>query len=356
MDRIEVSAPGKLVLFGEYAVLFGAPAAVAAVNRRAVVTLRPFAGNGWEFAAPGLVAQRARLEVEPDNTVRWHDEKLGRDAFGLIDKLLWEIAETGSIDLVNMPPLTATLDTRAFFESAGGWESKLGIGSSAALTVAFATALEAWAGGSPTTVTEGRLQELVNLHRGVQDGAGSGIDVAASLLGGVVRFRLAGDRSVAEAGPMFLPGDLRMVFVWTGRAAITGDFLGRLQTRREEVPQEINPILDELGAVSSVGVAALSDGDAEAFLDAVDAFWGELDQLGDAIGMPILSESHRTLRKVAVDCSIHYKPSGAGGGDFGIGFATDSGALAEFMVRAETRGFRVLELGLDRTGLLRSPT
>ena len=42
MDRIEVSAPGKLILFGEYAVLFGAPAAVAAVDRRAVVTLLPF--------------------------------------------------------------------------------------------------------------------------------------------------------------------------------------------------------------------------------------------------------------------------------------------------------------------------
>ncbi len=150
MDVIEVSAPGKLVLFGEYAVLFGAPAAVVAVDRRAIVTLRPFAGNGWEVAAPGLVAQRARLEVEPDNTVRWHDEKLGRDAFSLIDTLLRGIGDSGSIDLVNLPPLAATLDTRAFFESAGGWESKLGLGSSAALTVAFVSALEVWAGGGET--------------------------------------------------------------------------------------------------------------------------------------------------------------------------------------------------------------
>ncbi len=257
MDRIEVSAPGKLVLFGEYAVLFGAPAAVAAIDRRAVVTLRPFAGNGWEVAAPGLVAQRARLEVEPDNSVRWHDEKLGRDSFGLLDKLLRGIGESGSIDLVKLPPLAVTLDTRAFFESAGGWESKLGLGSSAALTVAFASALEIWAGGSPTAEAEGRLQELVNLHRGVQGGTGSGIDVAASLLGGVVRFQLAGDGSVAEAAPLVLPENLRMVFVWTGRAASTGDFLGRLRARREEAPQEVNAVLDELGAVSSHGVGAL---------------------------------------------------------------------------------------------------
>jgi mevalonate kinase len=49
MDVIEVSAPGKLVLFGEYAVLFRAPAAAAAVDRRAVVTLRPAGGR---HAAP----------------------------------------------------------------------------------------------------------------------------------------------------------------------------------------------------------------------------------------------------------------------------------------------------------------
>jgi len=356
MDVIEASAPGKLVLFGEYAVLFGAPAAVVAVDRRAIVTLRPFTGNGWEVAAPGLVAQRARLEVEPDNTVRWHDEKLGRDAFGLIDTLLRGIGDSGSIDLVNLPPLAATLDTRAFFESAGGWESKLGLGSSAALTVTFVSALEVWAGSGPITEKQGGLQELVDLHRGVQGGAGSGIDVAASLLGGIVRFRLADDGSVAEAAPLDLPQDLRMVFVWTGRAASTGDFLGRLRARREEVPQEVEPVLDELGAISLDGVGALAENDAEEFLDAVDAFWLALDQLGVVIGMPILSDEHLALRRIAVDCGVRYKPSGAGGGDFGIGFSTDDDRTAEFRSRAEAGGFHVLDLALDHSGLLGAST
>jgi len=348
---VEVTAPGKLVLFGEYAVLFGAPAAVAAIDRRAVVTLRPFAGSGWEVAAPGLVAQRARLEVEPDNTVRWHDEKLGRDAFGLIDTLLRGIGDSGSIDLVNLPPLAVTLDTRAFFESTGGWESKLGLGSSAALTVAFASALETWAAGEPTTETEGRLQRLVDLHRGVQGGAGSGIDVAASLLGGVIRFQLADDGSVAEAAPLDLPQDLRMVFVWTGRAASTGDFLGRLQARREESPREVDPVLDELGAVSSDGVAALGDSNTAGFLDAVDTFWRALDQLGIVIGMPILSDEHHALRRISVDSGVRYKPSGAGGGDFGIGFTTDPDAASSFASRAGANGYHVLDLSIDPTGL-----
>jgi phosphomevalonate kinase len=301
---------------------------VAAIDRRAVVTLRPFAGSGWEVAAPG---------------------------FGLIDTLLRGIGDSGSIDLVNLPSLAATLDTRAFFESAGGWETKLGLGSSAALTVAFVSALEVWAGDDLATEKEGRLQELVDLHRGVQRGAGSGIDVAASLLGGVIRYQLAGDGSVAEAAPLALPEILQMVFVWTGRSASTGDFLGRLRACRREEPQEVNPVLEELGVVSTDGVGILADGDAEGFLDVVDVFWRVLDQLGVAVGMPILSDEHHALRRIAVDCGVRYKPSGAGGGDFGIGFATDAAAAAEFTSRAEASGFRALELGIDHSGLLGSP-
>jgi len=354
MDCVEVSAPGKLILFGEYAVLFGAPAVVAAMDRRAVVTMRPFAGSGWEIAAPGLIARRARLEVEPDNTVRWHDEKLGRDAYGLIDQLLRGIGESGSIDLVKLPPLEAILDTRAFFESAGGWESKLGLGSSAALTVAFASALEVWAGDEATSEGTRRLQELVALHRGVQGGAGSGIDVAASFLGGVIRYQLAEDGSVTDAAPLALPENLRMVFVWTGRAASTGDFLGRLEARREEAPNEAEPVLDQLGTISSDGVEALAENDANGFLDAVDVFWGTLEQLGDVIAMPILSEEHRVLRQIAVDCGVRYKPSGAGGGDFGVGFTTDPDAATAFANCVGVGGFRLLDLSIDQNGLERS--
>ena len=79
-----------------------------------------------------------------------------------------------------------------------------------------------------------------------------------------------------------------------------------------------------------------------------------LDQLGTVIGMPILSEEHRALRRIAVDYGVRYKPSGAGGGDFGIGFSIDPDVAAEFKGRAEASGFRVLELGLDQSGLLRT--
>ena len=150
---------------------------------------------------------------------------------------------------------------------------------------------------------------------------------------------------------MDLPENLRPVFVWTGRSASTGDFLGRLHARRIEQPGEVDPVLDELGSVSATGVEALGGGDAEAFLDSVDGFWSMLDSLGDAIDMPILSDDHWHLRRIAQECGVRYKPSGAGGGDFGIGFAAEGQVADEFTDRAETAGYRAVELTVDHTGL-----
>ena len=49
---IEASAPGKMVLVGEYAVLEGSPALVSAVNREAKVRLELTEGRGICVNAP----------------------------------------------------------------------------------------------------------------------------------------------------------------------------------------------------------------------------------------------------------------------------------------------------------------
>ena len=64
--KIEVSAPGKLVLIGEYGVLFGAPAVVMAVDRRALVELRSADGTRWILTAPEVAPRSVEFEVSPD--------------------------------------------------------------------------------------------------------------------------------------------------------------------------------------------------------------------------------------------------------------------------------------------------
>jgi len=50
---VVASAPGKIVLSGEYAVLDGAPAIVMAVNRRARAALADVDGRVSQVRAPG---------------------------------------------------------------------------------------------------------------------------------------------------------------------------------------------------------------------------------------------------------------------------------------------------------------
>jgi len=348
--RVKVSAPGKMVLLGEYAVLFGAPAAVMAVNRRARVELAPSASNHWRLIAPGLAPEPVEFDIGEGGAVRWIDEDLG-ESFTLVERLLHELDAAGVVDLGRLTPLAATLDTREFFISRGDSRCKLGLGSSAALTVALASALVAWADDGRAPNADARwLQILVDLHRRMQGGLGSGIDVAASVYGGVLSFQLDEDSSVTTEQPITLPSDLRVLPIWTGRSASTSGFLERLEAGRAADQHGVDRAISRLGEVSEVGIDALEAGATSGFLDAVDDFWNALETLGREIEMPILSEEHRQLRRLAAECGVRYKPSGAGGGDLGSAFALDPVAMQEMAVCAEAEGFAVLDLETDPRG------
>jgi len=229
---------------------------------------------------------------------------------------------------------------------------KLGLGSSAALTVALVSALVGWsAAGSLPAAGAQWLQTLVSLHRRVQGGLGSGIDVAASLFGGTIEYRLQGEGSVATAAPIRLPEGLLFRCIWTGRSAATRSFLQQLEDTRRKDRGLVERSISRIADASRSGVDAVAAVSSSGFLDAVDHFWDALDGLGRAIGMPITSEEHRHLRRLARNAGVRYKPSGAGGGDFGLAFDTDPERLAAMAGRAEEAGYETVDLGLDPVGV-----
>ncbi len=121
-----VSAPGKMVLLGEYAVLFGAPALVAAVNRRASVVLGPSSTSRWTVSAPGLFDRPAEFEIDDDGTPRWRDEE-DRKHFILVDSLVRSLAKFSLVDLHASGPLEMVLDTQPFFEQGIQGVSRLAV-------------------------------------------------------------------------------------------------------------------------------------------------------------------------------------------------------------------------------------
>jgi phosphomevalonate kinase len=332
---IVASAPGKLVLLGEYAVLEGAPALVLAVDRRARVTLGSGAEGDWEIVSPTLGLQ-ARLQLR-DGNATWLDEAPAELEW--IATLLARLPQAPA-----RPPRRIELDSDAFHLDLEGARAKLGLGSSAALTVALLGALHRLAHAAPPT-----LGEAIEAHRAIQHGRGSGVDVAASLSGGLSRFELSGD--TAQLGAVRLPHGLRWCCVYSGRPASTSAMLATVAAWREREPTAFAQHTRELATISSRGIDALTANDAAAFLSSLHDYAAALARFGEAAGADIASCEHRAIAAIATECGCVYKSCGAGGGDVGVTFAVEDVRLRTFAGRVAQAGYPVIGLEADPKGL-----
>ncbi|MDH3638826.1 MAG: hypothetical protein OES09_10250, partial [Gammaproteobacteria bacterium] len=80
--RITASAPGKIVLLGEYAVLAGVPALVMAIDRRAEVQLTENRRQYSRLTAPGYTDQVLRFTFDGD-TPQWCGPQEGDHRYDL---------------------------------------------------------------------------------------------------------------------------------------------------------------------------------------------------------------------------------------------------------------------------------
>jgi len=322
--RIAASAPGKFVLSGEYAVLDGAPAICVAVDRRAVVVIEPQDADHHVVRAPGFTTAVGRFSTAAGE-LTWLGD--GRD-FGLFESV-WNVSRPVRADR----SLAISLDTDAFRDPGKG--SKIGLGSSAALAVALATALDSLGGESAAKVAHAA-------HRQFQGGSGSGIDVACSIAGGAIEYRMEKHRSK----PVHWPGDLHFSVLWSGVAVATR---GRL-TRFADHPD--SAARSALSGASAAVAAAFGSGEAASVLAALRDYTQALLRFDGTHGLGIFDAGHASLAELAAGEGVVYKPCGAGGGDIGVALAMDRASLASFGDVAARSGFARLALNIDPRGAM----
>ncbi len=329
---IAARAPGKVVLWGEYAVLAGAPALVMAVDRYATCRLEPVDAPGWQIRASGF--QAADAAATPARLL--DPEPPARDQ---VWAMLWQVLaclrERLRLNAGDLPDgVRASFDTGAFHLQG----AKLGLGSSAALCVAMHGAVCRMLGVEPS------LEAALDAHRRFQQGAGSGIDVTAAWFGGTLRFR-RGDSGVA-AVPWTLPESCAIGFVWTGVSARTSDHLRTLQHWLSG---------GEAGELEALALQAAALFESARLVEDLQDYVQALQALDAAAGLDIFSDAHRQLAQLAIDAGVVYKPCGAGGGDVGAAFARSGDAIERFNRLAAAAGFMPLALetaphGIELTG------
>jgi phosphomevalonate kinase len=311
---VTVSAPGKLILAGEYAVLRGSVAVVAAVDRR----VRASIGTPSP-SSPFLAAAAAALDAA------------GLPAAAAIIPLL-------------------SVDSSALRDPSG---AKLGLGSSAAATVAAIGCALVASGHALDRDLVHRLARIA--HAAAQGSLGSGADIAASTFGGLFAFRPPGTTypvpRTSTSGTTYpvprtwyhVPGATYLA-LWSGRPADTVSLVRRVEASGTAAD----------GAIGMAGRAAealVAARDAAEVIAAIGMGADAMEELGRVAGVELVPEAVSKARVIARASGGEVKTCGAGGGDVAIAVFPEGREMTVLVEAFRTVGLTPLDLAFDERGV-----
>lgn len=244
------AAPGKVILFGEHAVVYGRPAVAAALGHGLGAVAEP-ADDGPTLHIPAWGPSGLHVRLGAGE---------GRDAIARAFAAALDAADVGR------PKVAVTLD--------GELPLGVGLGSSAAFAVSMLRALAGFRGEAFDR--EGLLAAAAQVEA-VFHGTPSGIDHTVIADGGCLRF----EAGAAEPfRPLRLPVAVPLVVGWTQREGTTREVVAGLRRRRDALPTLYERLFDAMAEVTEAGTEALESGDVEALGPLFDLAHGYLNACG----------------------------------------------------------------------------
>ena len=291
---------GKLILFGEHAVVWGAPAIAASIGLGATASAK----HGESSVSCVTVYQDDSLlfscAVDDSSAV-------ARSLQAILDAL--NAAEPLELEVRLHVPAGA------------------GLGSSAAMAVAIARAVFAWRGEQE----DERLQEAVAASEGVFHTRASGVDQAAALSTGIFRF-LKGpplQRTPLEHEPF------KLAICQPEAGASTARMVEGVAQRRERQPRafaHIGALIEHLVDEAQV---ALERGDWRSLGELMNLNHGLL--VGMGVSTTLLDDACHLARAHG---ALGAKLTGAGGGGCLIALAPDDATHEAILSAWRARGWR----------------
>ncbi len=289
-----VFAPGKLVLTGAYAVLGGAPAIVVATSR-------------------GAYADATRVNPTPTAEVR---------------------AALGDVISPHVDASSLFLGSR-----------KLGLGASSAILVASLAARELARGAdlADAKVRSALFERARTAHASAQ-GGGSGVDVAASVHGGVLEY-VPGAAKRRE-----LPAGTTIAVFACGTSARTSELRAQVDRLAAINPSKHRACIDELEVIAHEAADGVKRGSRDELVSAMRRAARALARLGAAAGAPIVPDGFDVLETAAAAENAAFCVSGAGGGDVAV-FVGSASPSAAFVSSARAHGLFEIDVDLDEKGV-----
>ena len=286
------SAPGKVYLFGEHAVVYGEPAVPCALERRARVSVEARDDDSLRVRAADLsldgftVTYNGETNDTPDVDV---PTPLVEAAMGYIDGAVEQAREAADEPDVGFD-ITVESDIPL----------GAGLGSSAAVVVAAIDAAARELGVE--LPTEELADRAYQVEYEVQDGQASRADTFCSAMGGVVRVQGDDCRRVRGVS------DLPFVIGYDGGAGETGELVAGVRSLKERYTFAADTV-EAIGDIVVEGERVLREGDIDELGKLMDFNHGLLSALG------VSSRSLDTMVWAAREGgALGAKLTGAGGG------------------------------------------
>ncbi len=291
------TAPGKAILFGEHAVVYGRPAIavpVTDVQARATITTGE-RGTGVRLVAADLPAPDGR---PGGRRYRLRDAPADDPLRAIVELALAAFAPGGPTGagvggLDSEPDLQVTVTSTIPIAR--------GLGSGAAVATAVARAIARYFGQLPRSDEISRLvYEVEKLHHGTP----SGIDNTVIAYEQPVYFvRGEGMKRLSVGAP------LSLVIADTGVVSSTREVVGDLRHRWQAQPERYEGLFDEIGAIARLARSAIERGDPRA----VGRLMDENHELLMTIGVSS-PELDRLVKVARAGGALGAKMSGAGWG------------------------------------------
>ncbi|MEM1350686.1 MAG: mevalonate kinase, partial [Myxococcota bacterium] len=282
------------ILAGEHAVVYGTPALVAGLDVGATAEVRPDTSRTLTLARAGEVLYTTTPETPDDPMARaW-------------SKIL---AATGAA-----PNLGAFVDLAV--------PPGAGLGSSAAMAAAAARALVAHLDNTSWRPDDPRVAAAVAASEGVFHGTPSGIDQAAALAGGLLRFQRAQDPEARQ--PNLLRGisiaaPLTCVVVHAEPGASTSEMVASVGGLVARHPSPMRALMGLVAEIVEEAELALHRADATSLGELLDLNHGALVSMG--VSTPTLDRACHIARAAG---ALGAKLTGAGGGGCAFALAPDA--------------------------------